>query len=407
MKLLTVDSIEEAQQKLLDCAREMNIPRVQNVQLHEAPGRVCAGVTAPVDVPSFARATVDGYAVLSKDTSGAAESIPSFLTLVDSVAMGCSAAVPIHAGECVYVPTGGMIPQGADAMVMVEYAELLGEKKIAVYAPAAPGAYIALTGEDVQKDSPLILRGTILSAKEVGALAGSGVVSVPVFMPIPIAIISTGDELIAPEHEPASGKIRDINSSALKTLAERNGFMVNAVHVLADDEARLLQTLRDSMQTCSIVIVSGGSSQGNKDMTAAVISRVSKLLTHGVAIKPGKPTILGWDKKSKTIFAGLPGHPVSAMVVFELLFMWLFKTLTEQKCAFPIPARMACNIASSPGKTTVQPVTLYRSGMEYTACPVFGKSGMMSTLTKADGYILINKNTEGLKKSEPVLVYLY
>jgi molybdopterin molybdotransferase len=179
------------------------------------------------------------------------------------------------------------------------------------------------------------------------------------------------------------------------------------------------------MEYCDIIIVSGGSSQGEKDYTAQVISRVSQpgLLTHGIAIKPGKPVILGFDESSKTILAGLPGHPVSAMVVFRILFEWFWKTLTGQKESFPIPAKMSCNIASSPGKTTIQPVTLASTTLstgastslctgstmcdDYIAEPVFGKSGMISSLTKADGYIIIDMNKEGLNKDESVLVYLF
>jgi molybdopterin molybdotransferase len=409
MKLLTVDTIDTARKKLLDCAKKMDIPRVQNVHVYHAAGRVCAGVSSPCNVPAFKRSVVDGYAVFSRDTSGATETIPAFLTVVDSVKMGHAASVPIKSGECAYVPTGGMIPEGADAVVMIEYVEPFGDGKIAVYESVATGAHIALAGEDVQKGNVLVPRGTVIRPEEVGALAGAGVIEVPVFEAIRLTIISTGDELVPPEHEPAPGEIRDINSYAIRAMAASTGFNAAGFHVLADDEERLEQTIRGAMEICNIIVVSGGSSQGDKDITAEVISRIAKpgLLTHGVAIKPGKPAILGWDEESKTILAGLPGHPVSAIVVFQILFSWLVKTLTGQKEPFLIPARMSCNIAGSPGKACVQPVSLTRKGMEYTAEPVLGKSGMMTTLTKGDGYVLIDMNTEGLKKGEQVLVQLY
>ena len=407
MKLLTVDTIDQARQKLLACAQLAGFIKTTMLPIEHAAGRVCAKIIAPDDIPSFARSTVDGYAVRARDTQGAADSVPAFLSIVDSVKMGEAAAVPIQAGECAYVPTGGMIPAGADAMVMIEYTERFGDDKIAVYESAASGANAALAGEDIARGHTLVEQGTVLRAEEIGALASAGVVEVPVYEPIRAAIISTGDELVQPNCRPLPGQIRDVNSYALKVLAAQNGFIAAASHVLKDDEELLERTIRGAMQFCGIVIVSGGSSQGEADCTARAISRAASpgLLTHGIAVKPGKPVILGWDESSKTILAGLPGHPVSAMIVFRILFCWLWKKLTGQHDGFPIPAKISCNIASSPGRTTIQPVTLtLQNG--YTAEPVFGKSGMLASLTKAHGYIIIESEKEGVKKGEDVLVHL-
>jgi molybdopterin molybdotransferase len=321
-----------------------------------------------------------------------------------------------------------MIPSGADAMVMIEYAESFDEKSIAVYESAAPGAHVAQIGEDAAKGSSLLRRGTVLGPKETGALAAAGIMEVSVYTPLKLTLISTGDEVVPPEQSPGSGEIRDVNSFALAALAERSGYTVIRKTALKDDEALLEKTIGEAMMDSDVVAVSGGSSQGEKDVTAQVIGRIAKpgVLTHGLGIKPGKPTILGYDEASKTILAGLPGHPVSAMMVFTLIFGNLFQALTGSRGDIPIPARMGCNLPGSPGKALCQPVTLRRDsqaaraaslthslqneaaglvGLGYIAEPVFGKSGMIATLTKADGFILIGINTEGLQKDEPVWVF--
>jgi molybdopterin molybdotransferase len=193
----------------------------------------------------------------------------------------------------------------------------------------------------------------------------------------------------------------------LAALAERSGYTVIRNTALKDDEALLERTIREAMTDSDVAAVSGGSSQGEQDATAQVIGRIAKpgVLTHGLGIKPGKPTILGYDEESRTILAGLPGHPVSAMMVFTLILGNLYRTLTGSREEFAIPARVGCNIPGSPGKAVCQPVSLSRKGPGYIAEPVFGKSGMIATLTRADGFILIGMNTEGLRKDEPVWVY--
>jgi molybdopterin molybdotransferase len=410
MHLLTVDTIEEARKKLLDCVRSGQLP-VKRIRAADSLGMILAeDLYSPGNIPAFCRSTVDGYAVVAADTSGAGEAIPVFLTLVDRVEMGKPALVPVKRGECVYVPTGGMIPQGADAVVMVEYSEAFGSNGIAVYEAAAAGAGLVRAGEDREQGSLLISRGVKIRPQEAGALAAAGITDVPVYERLTLTLISTGDELVSPDQEPGSGQVRDINTSALRALADESGYRVLAVRVLADDEALLEKTVREAMVVSDVVAVSGGSSQGEKDVTAAVLDRVSGhgVFTRGLALKPGKPTILGYDKNSNTILAGLPGHPVSAMMVFKLILTYLADTLAGHAPAFPVPARISCNLPGSPGKTTCQPVTLRRaSSNEYTAEPVFGKSGMISTLTQADGYIIIDMNKEGLQKNETVWVHLF
>ncbi|GHV96368.1 molybdopterin molybdenumtransferase MoeA [Spirochaetia bacterium] len=409
MKLLTVDTIEEARQKLLDCVKGRKLP-VEYMAVTQALGRVLAeDITTPADIPAFRRSTVDGYAVISTDTAGAGESLPVFLSLAGSVEMGRVADFSLRRGQCAYVPTGGMIPGSADAVVMVEHSEPFDEKSVAIYEPAAVGSHIARVGEDVRRGSSLLRRGTKIRSPEAGALAAAGIVEVAVYAPLNLTILSTGDELVPPAASPRPGETRDINTWALAALAAQSGYRIIASHILKDDCAALEAAVRKAMQTSDIVALSGGSSQGAKDMTAEVFSRVAQpgVLCHGLAIKPGKPTILAFDQASGVVLAGLPGHPVSALMVFRVLLSWLTITLTGQMEPFPVPAKMVCNLAGSPGRAVYQPVALVRSGDGYLAEPLFGKSGMMSTLTGADGYVIIDLNKEGLQKGEEVWVHLW
>lgn len=414
MKLLTVDTVEEARVKLLE--RVKTRPRkTEIVHLDEAGagggilGRVLAeDISAPCDIPGFRRSTVDGYAVFAADTAAAGEAIPVFLRQAGSVAMGKAADFSIRPGECACVPTGGMLPGGADAAVMVEYTENLGGN-IAVYEAAAPGAGTAEAGEDIREGEPLLRAGKRIRPQEAGALAAAGITEVPVFVPLKLAVISSGDELVPAEQNPAPGQIRDINTRLLNALALKRGYSVVSARVIPDDRKRLEAAVKEALRSSDVVVVSGGSSQGEKDMTAAVINEAAKpgVFTHGLALKPGKPTILGWDAESRTLLAGLPGHPAAAMMVFELLLGWLNDTLFGVAPPFPVPARISRNLPGAPGRTVCQPVILRFEGGSYLAEPVFGKSGMITTLTRADGYVLIDLNKEGLQKDEAVAVHLF
>ena len=422
MKLLTVDTIEQGREKLLNHIKSLPL-KTENITLNDSrinqytPGFFLAeDVFAPCDIPSFRRSTVDGYAVAADDTAGATETVPVFLKLAGSVIMGKKAGFSIDSGSCAYVPTGGMLPEGADAVVMIEYSEAAGDM-ISLYEAVSGGRGTIETGEDFQKDKLLLKRGDLIRPQEIGALCAAGITNISVFAPLSLGIFSTGDELVAPENNPAPGQIRDINTNTLKALAVKFGYNVSSSCVFPDDEAKLEAALREAAALNDIVLISGGSSQGEKDFTVRIIDRIAKpgVFTHGLAVKPGKPAILGWDEEGKTLFAGLPGHPVSAMMIFTLLFKSLHadilfsgydKNSIRGQSQFPVPARISCNVPGSPGRSVCLPVTLSLENESYLARPVFGKAGLISTLTNADGYIIIDLNKEGLKKDEHVFVYL-
>ena len=416
MKLLTVDTIEEARQKLLTCGIARHGLSFEELETRRALGRILAvDITAPENVPNFRRSTVDGYAVISADTAGAGETLPVLLRLVGTVEMGKAAGLTLGRGECAYVPTGGMIPDCADAMVMIEHTEAFGDmtggtlgEEIAVYDSAAVGSHVVRVGEDLVQGELLLRRGTKLRSQEIGALAAAGITQVPVYLPLRISIISSGDEIVSATAQPGPGEVRDINTLALEALAVESHYRVVGLQAIKDDEKVLEEAVREAMGKSDVVALSGGSSQGTKDLTAKVFSSLADpgVFTHGLAVKPGKPTILGYDKKTDTVLTGLPGHPVSALMVFRILFSWLARQLAGQEEPRPIPAKITCNLASPPGRTCYQPVALrHCEGGGYLAEPIFGKAGMISTLTKADGYIVIDLNKEGLEKGEAVQVF--
>ncbi|KMZ55149.1 molybdopterin molybdotransferase MoeA [Dorea sp. D27] len=408
MKLLKVDTIDEARGKLTDVLKEKGRKSAVKGILDAAGYVLAEDIRAEEPVPAFRRSTVDGYAVRALDTGGASENMPVFLKITGEVKMGQPAEMKVAAGECVYVPTGGMVPDGTDAVVMVEYCELFSSDETAIYKAAAPGTNVVQPGEDMKAGELILSRGRKIRHQETGALAALGITEVPVYEPFCISIISTGDELVSPSDEPYPGQVRDINTYGLHAQALKWNFRVRHETVLRDDRALLMHTVKAFMADSDIVVVSGGSSQGKKDVTASVIEELASegVFTHGLALKPGKPTITGYDKPSETLLLGLPGHPAAAMIVFEILAGWLWRNLTGEKEAFGIPAVMSTNVPAAPGRQTCQLVKIERGkGAENLAVPVLGRSGLITTLTKADGYVLTGEHAEGLKRGEHVTVY--
>ena len=393
----------------------------EEVPIFSLLGRVLAeDIICSENVPGFNRSTVDGYAVRSSDTGGASESMPSFLKVIGEVEMGCDASgLRVGPGECVYVPTGGMVPAGADAMVMVEYCEAFGTDQMAVYDSVSEGNNMVMAGDDMACGQVVLKRGRKVRPADLGVLASIGKTSALVYKPWKIVILSTGDEIIDPAKTPQPGQVRDVNTYGLFGLAQEYGFDILGFQVVEDDAAVLEQRVAMAMKQADLVILSGGSSQGKKDATASIIGLLasSGVLTHGLAVKPGKPTILGFDEPSRTALIGLPGHPVAAMILFKEVAGGLWEVLTGQVQEEKKPKAegiITANLAASPGRKTWQLVKvdfekkLAGEGevMLPAVTPIWGKSGLIRTLSEADGYLIIDVNDEGVNRGQQVTVHL-
>ena len=410
MRLLKVDTLQEAREKLLNAAQK-KIPEVVTAGFEECLGRVLAEDLVSRDsIPGFRKSTVDGYAVIAKDTQGVTESIPVFLDVIEEVAIGTQPKNRVKPGQAIYVPTGGMIPEGADAMVMIEYCEKFDDTSIAVYNSVSPGRGVIVEGEDIMSGAEFLKNGKMIRPQEVGVMASAGVTEAKIYKPWTITIVSTGDELVDASVQPAKGQTRDINTYSVSAISRNHGFEIIDRKVLKDDKDLLTETIKKAMAESDVVVCSGGSSQGEKDHTADVMDKLSGegVFTHGIALKPGKPTILGYDNATETILVGLPGHPAAAMLVFELMVIWLYRQLTGQKEPPKTLARITENVAGGAGRSTclLLELTEGADGI-YSAEPVLGKSGLMTTLTRADGYTLIHGDKEGLKEGELIQVTLF
>lgn len=409
MDLLRVDTVDAARGKLEDhCSNIM--PRIENVSLHDAIGRVLAqNIISKENIPPYRRSIMDGYAVRSRDIGAAGDMVPSFLRISGEVLLGTdSSDLFLEAGQCIYVPTGGYVPEGADAVVMVEYCEPFGSGMLAVSKSASAGENIVQIGEDVAAGDVLLARGRRLRPQDIGVLAAAGVTEVPVCVPWRVTVISTGDELVRPEETPGPGQIRDINSFTVTARSMTEGLKVVRTVSVRDDDAEIAAVLKVSKADSDVIVMSGGSSQGKKDMTADLIGKAADcgVLTHGIAAKPGKPTITGFDNESATLFIGLPGHPAAALIVYEQLLIRLWRSMTGQSPEITIKAMVKTNIPSAPGRRTFQLVTL-RDGEMPEAVPVFARSGMISPVSLADGFFEMEENCEGVKNGDIVEVHLW
>ncbi|MGN0702382.1 MAG: gephyrin-like molybdotransferase Glp [Lentihominibacter sp.] len=418
MKLLKVDTLNQAVEKIKSSLGAIGF-ETEEVTIGEAWGRVLAeDVVSEENIPDFRRSTVDGYAVLAADTQGASESVPSILQVKGQVLMGKPAEGRISSGECVYIPTGGMLPDGADAVVMIEHTEALTagteEKQIAegelmVFNSLAPGQNVTAPAEDIAKGDSVVPAGRKLTAQDIAAMAALGKSRIKVYRKPTLAIISTGDEVVPINETPRYGQVRDINSYGIMGLALEHGFDIVSMELLQDEEKLLEEAVAKAMERADMVIVSGGSSQGKKDATAGTIDALGDpgVLTHGIALKPGKPTIIGYDRETATLMMGLPGHPAAAMMVFRLILVRAIRELMGQREEICINAVMETNLASAPGRATAVPVRLEDRGEEIRAIPILGKSGAITTLSSADGYILTEVNDEGLAAGRQVKVHLF
>jgi len=366
-----------------------------------------------VDLPHFHRAAMDGYAVKAKDTFGASQSLPAYLKLAGVVEMGKEATQLLGAGEAIRISTGGMLPPESDAVVMVEYTDETDAGLVEIHRSVSPWQNVIQIGDDIKKSELVFSRGRRLRAHDLGALTGVGVSSILVYMRPRIALISTGDEIVDADTEPLPGQVRNINQHSLAGLIEGCGGELRDWGVVRDDRDQLIRAIGEALQWSDLVLLSGGSSMGAKDIALEAILSFpdSEFIFHGISVSPGKPTIFA--KACGKPIMGLPGYPVSALVIFDLFAAPVLRKIGGEEVtginqfAKTLRATLKTNIASQVGREDYVRVTLQHDSERWLATPLPSKSGAIFTLVKADGMVRIDLNQDGLEQGEEVEVILF
>ena len=364
------------------------------------------------DLPYFPRSSMDGYAVRARDTFGASEHLPAFLEVEGEVLMGLAPAGAVKPGKAIRISTGGMMPEGADAVVMVEYCHSLDEKTIEVIRTVSPLENVISPGDDFKKGALIFEKGHVLRPQDLGLLAGLGIQNIFVFRKPNVAIISTGDEIVTIDQRPEPGQVRDINSYTLSAFCSQLGAVPVSMGLCRDNFSDLRGMVARGLEGSDTLWISGGSSVGVRDLTVKVLESFCdmEILAHGISISPGKPTIIA-RIGSRAVF-GLPGHVASAMVIAEVFLNPFLSRLSGEAVAsgdnhFYIQAELERNIESASGRDDYIRVKLDKRDGRYFAGPIFGKSGLISTLVEAHGLVKIDRNTEGLYKGQIVDVMLF
>ena len=380
----------------------------ETVALAECLGRVLAeDVHSDVDIPDFNRSTMDGFAVKAASTFGASEANPAYLNVCGQIKMGVRPDFSIGPGEVARIATGGMLPEGADSVIMVEHTDSLDAGTIEAYRSVAPGQHVIEKGEDIRRTDPALAKNIRIRPQEAGLLAACGRTQINVYRRPVVGVISTGDEVVPVDRVPAEGQIRDINTQALSGQVQAAGGLPMVFGIVKDSRDDLMEKCRRALRCTDMVMISGGSSVGARDFTVEVLDALpdTEILVHGISISPGKPTILA--RSGGKAFWGLPGHAVSAMVVFAVVVRPFLDRLcgrSETVRRFPIQAVLNRNLASAQGRVDYVRVRLYDADDQIMAEPVLGKSGLINTMVKADGLIAIGMNTEGLEQGARVRV---
>ena len=382
----------------------------ESIALDTALGRVLSrDIISPENLPGFYRSSMDGYAVRAKDTFGATESLPALLDLAGEVLMGQVPTMTVEPGQAVKISTGGMLPDKADGVVMVEYCHSLDEDTIEVNRAISPLENVIQPDDDIKKGSVVIRKGDTLRAQDLGVMAGLGISHVSVHKRPRVAIISTGDEVVPVDQPPKPGQVRDINSYTLSAFCQQAGAEPILLGLCGDDYGQLRDKLKKGLSDADSVWISGGSSVGTRDLTLKVFESFDnmELLVHGISISPGKPTIVA-RIDSKAIF-GLPGHTASAMVVAEVFLSRFLSGISgevkpSERSDNQVEAQLSRNIESASGREDYIRVKLTRMGEKLMAEPIFGKSALISTLVEADGLIRVDRKLEGLYEGQTVMV---
>ena len=377
-------------------------PEMERISLEEALGRVLAEDTvSPIDVPPFNRATVDGYALRSEDTFMASESEPIRLKVVGEINAGDTPEIELNPGEAVYVSTGAPLPKNADAVVQFEDVDRKGNE-VLIYKPAYPGLGVMKAGTDIPRGKGILKRGTRLTFKETALLSAVGLSRVKVFRKPRVAVISTGNELVPPGEELKPGRIYDINGRAITDAVRELGGEAVFLGIARDDRESLRTLVEKGIECCDIVILSGGASGGIRDLTSSIIEELGEVKVHGIAIQPGKPTIIGLID-GKPVF-GLPGYPTSCLTNFTLLVAPLLRRLIGRESEVrKVKKRLAHKVFSVKGRRQFLPVRIEGDN----AVPILKGSGAVTSFVDADGFIEVPENVEILEAGEEVEVTLF
>jgi len=381
--------------------------------LEDSLGHVLSkDIVSRENLPGFFRSTMDGYAVRARDTFGANESLPSLLEISGEVLMGKDPEITIREGQAVGISTGGMLPDGADGVVMIEYCHILDDKTLEVNRAISPLENIIQPGDDLKEGAIVLKKGHRLRPQDLGILAGLGQSEILAYKKPRVAIISTGDEIISTDKNPLPGQVRDINRYTLGAFCHRAGAEPLYLGLCPDDFDLLKTMIETALDLTDTIWISGGSSVGTRDLTLKVFETFNdfELLVHGISISPGKPTIIGKFGTKPVI--GLPGQVASALIVAEVFLTRLIlrlSGLTDLRNGFQtrIEAKLNRNIESKSGREDYIRVKVFKKGEDLIAEPVFGKSGLISTLVEANGFIRVDINTEGLYKDQKVKVFLF
>jgi molybdopterin molybdotransferase len=407
-----------------DEARELFLKYIEPLDksevtpVSESLGRVTAEeVKAPNALPTFRRSTMDGYAVRSVDTFGASASLPAFLRVVGEVMMGEEGAINLLPDQASIIHTGGMLPDDADAVVQIEHTQSFSEGdtikdrfEIEVFNAVAPGQNVIQVGEDVKEGEAILSEGQKVRPQDIGALLALGITDIRVTAQPLIGIMATGDEIIPPKHPLRPGQIRDINSYTVASLCQRAGGAPKVIGIVPDNYNSLKKAAESAVKEYDMLVISAGSSVSVRDITVDILSELGDpgILVHGVATKPGKPTILGAANGKPLI--GLPGNPVSAMIQF---IMFGVPAIHQLQGVRPLPssksiwARLEQNISSESGREDFIPAKIVEASGEIFTSPIFGKSNLIFTLVNADGLIKIPLNKGGVLAGEFVEVLLF
>ncbi len=400
-EFLKVLTYQEARDLL---TKHFRLAETEILPLELGSNRVLAAdIISPENLPAFTRSTVDGFAVNCEDTFGSSENLPGILDYAGTVLMGQEPNFVIEAGQCAWVPTGGMLPFGSNAVVMMEYTEKLDDQTILIFRPAGPWENVMQVGEDIAKGEGLFNCGKKMRAQDIGLLASLGFQELAVLKSYKVGVLSTGDEIIPLNEKPELGQVRDVNTYAIASALQSCGAIPATYPIVADHPQALKAAMASGLKENDILLVSGGSSVGVADYTLEVMLSFpdSELLFHGIAMKPGKPSLA--VRVGKQLIIGLPGHPVSALMVFHIICAPLLQAINRQA----IPARLLVNVASQAGRDDFIPVRLITTEDGPTVQPLLGKSGLMNILAKADGYIHIAYEKQGLLTGESVNVNLF